>query len=262
MENNFKKYLIDLHRRKDLLLYLVISGLKAQHRNTFLGYTWWLLDPLLGVAIYYFVVVVVFHRGGEDYGIFLVIGMVVWRWFSAAITSASLSIVTQAGIITQVYLPKIIFPLGATLTQLINFGFGFVIIALFLFIFELPFSLAFVWIPYIILMQLFFSMAIALVFSYISVFIRDANELLGHLLRIWFFGSPVIWQPEMLGEQASWIMKYNPMAHFLGAYRDVLMYQSNPDYGTLCVIGVLSAFIVMYVTYYFSQHEYKIIKAL
>jgi len=59
-----KKYLTDLYKRKDLILYLVTSGLKAQHRNSFLGYFWWLLDPLLGVFIYYFVVVVVFRRGG------------------------------------------------------------------------------------------------------------------------------------------------------------------------------------------------------
>ncbi|HXK61769.1 MAG TPA: ABC transporter permease, partial [Acidobacteriota bacterium] len=61
------KYLHELARRKDLLLYLVVSGLKAQHRNTILGYFWWLLDPLLGVLIYYFVVVIVFKRGGDDY---------------------------------------------------------------------------------------------------------------------------------------------------------------------------------------------------
>ncbi len=262
MENHLKKYLIDLHRRKDLLLYLVTSGLKAKHRNSFLGYAWWLLDPLLGVGLYYFVVVVVFGRGGEDYGMYLVIGVIIWRWFSATLSAASRSITGRADLITQVYLPKVILPLGTTLTHLINFGFGLVIIALFLFILELKPSLGLLWIPYITLMQLFFCVAVALALAYICVFIRDAEELLGHLLHLWFFGSPVIWRKEMLGEQMSWVVAYNPMAHFLAGYRDVLMYQINPDYRTLGVIGVLSALMVLYMTYYFSQNEHKIIKAL
>jgi len=71
-----KKYLTDLYKRKDLITYLVVSGLKAQHRNSLLGYFWWLLDPLLGVLIYYFIVVIIFRKaGGPDYGVFLVIGM-------------------------------------------------------------------------------------------------------------------------------------------------------------------------------------------
>ena len=258
----FEKYLIALYRRKDLLLYLVTSGLKAQYRNTVLGYIWWLLDPLLGVLIYYFVVVMVFQRGGDDYGIFLVIGMIVWQWFSATLTSASQSIASQAGIITQVYLPKVIFPLGATLTQLINFGVGLLIIALFGIFFQLRPSPALVWIPYITLMQLLFVTAVALVLAYVSVFVRDAENLSSHLLRLWFFGSPVIWSEDFLAGRAGWIVEWNPMAYFLAGYRTVLMSQSHPDYETLSVIGALSALCVVYMTYYFSQHEHKMIKVL
>ena len=69
-----KSYLKELLNRKDLLLYLVKSGLKAEHRNSYLGYFWWLLDPLLNVLVYYFVVVIVLGRGGPNYATYLVIG--------------------------------------------------------------------------------------------------------------------------------------------------------------------------------------------
>ena len=86
------QYLRDLIRRKDLLAYLTTSGLKAQHRNSILGYFWWLLDPLIGVLIYYFIVVIVFDRSdGPDYGLYLVIGMIVWRWLSSTFQAASKS---------------------------------------------------------------------------------------------------------------------------------------------------------------------------
>src|SRR5690625_5591259 len=121
---NMKAYLRELFKRKDLLLYLVKSGLKAEHRNSYLGYFWWLLDPLLNVLVYYFLVVIILDRGGENYALFLVIGLVVWRWISSSINSSAKSVLRYSSIIRQVYLPKSIFPLSFTITQLFNFMFG------------------------------------------------------------------------------------------------------------------------------------------
>jgi len=257
-----KKYLMDLYKRKDLLLYLVTSGLKAQHRNSFLGYFWWLLDPLLGVLIYYFVVAVVFHRGGEDYGLYLVIGIVVWRWVSISVGSASKSIITQAGIIKQVYLPKAIFPIGATLTQLMNFLFGLVIIALFLIYFEAAPGIQLLWLPFILIIQLLFLTAITLILAFFCAFIRDIDTLVSHLLRLWFYGSPVIWQETMIPESLRWILNVNPMAYILTGYRDILMNQANPDFAILALIGLFSVILVIIMMCFYSIHEHKIIKSL
>src|SRR5699024_6564307 len=111
---NMKTYLQEIKKRKDLLFYLVKSGLKAEHRNSYLGYFWWLLDPLLSVLVYYFLVVIILDRGGEDYAVFLVIGLVVWRWISSSINTSAKSILRYSSIINQVYLPKSIFPLSFT----------------------------------------------------------------------------------------------------------------------------------------------------
>jgi lipopolysaccharide transport system permease protein/teichoic acid transport system permease protein len=118
------------------------------------------------------------------------------------------------------------------------------------------------WLPYITLMQLCFCTAIAIGVSYVSVFVRDIDGVVGHILRIWFFGSPVIWSEELLEERSQWIVAFNPMAHFLAAYRAVILRQTNPEVWTLLLIGSVSALAVACLTYYFSQHEHKIIKAL
>jgi lipopolysaccharide transport system permease protein/teichoic acid transport system permease protein len=88
------------------------------------------------------------------------------------------------------------------------------------------------------------------------------EEVVGHVVRIWFFGSPVIWSEALLTERSQWIVAFNPMAHFLAAYRAVILQQANPDVWTLLIIGAVSMGGVAYLTYYFSQHEHKIIKAL
>lgn len=257
-----KKYLGELYKRKDLFFYLVISGLKAQHRNSFLGYFWWLLDPLLGVLIYYFVVVFVFHRGGADYGMFLVIGMVVWRWLGSTVGSASKSIISQSSIITQVYLPKAIFPFGAAVTQLVNFAFGLVVIAVFLVFFKIIPSTEILWLPYIMLMQLLFLMAISLLLAFFCVFVRDIDTITNHLLRLWFYGSPVIWDKKMFPERFRWIVEANPMSHFLDSYRNVFMYRAVPDVVALSIIGLISMLVIFMMVYVYSQYEHKIIKAL
>src|SRR5690625_6818739 len=123
---DMKTYIQEMIKRKDLLFYLVKSGLKAVHRNSYLGYFLWLLDPLLNVVVYYFLVVIILERGGEDFAVFLVIGLVVWRWISSSINASAKSILRYSSIINQVYLPKSIFPLSFSITQFINFLFGLI----------------------------------------------------------------------------------------------------------------------------------------
>ena len=227
-----KKYLRELYQRRDLIFYLVASNLRAQHKNAVLGYFWWLLDPLLGVLIYYFVVVVVFRRGGEGYGAYLVVGLIVWRWLGTTVTIASHAIVRQAPIITQVYLPKIVFPVTVTLSELINFGFGLLVIALTLPYWGILPGGSVLWLPNVVLMQLLFSMALASVIAYISVFLPDMDRLLTHLMRLWFFASPVIWTEAMIPEGARGLLEINPMAHFLIAYRGMLIDNRSPESAT------------------------------
>jgi ABC-type polysaccharide/polyol phosphate export permease len=257
-----KKYLKELVKRRDLMLYLVISGLKSQHKNSFLGYFWWLLDPLLGTLIYYFVVVTIFGRGGPDYGVFLVVGMIVWRSMAATLTSASRSIISRASIITQVYLPKAILPLGAAVTQLINFGFGLLVIAGFFVILKVMPGFTVLWLPFIIFMQFLFMIAVALPIAFLSVFVRDMENIITHFSRLWFFGSPVIWRVEMIPERFGWLIDINPMAHFLNSYRQSLVHQNTPDVMALSVIGVISLIISVCFLYLYSSYEHKMIKVL
>jgi ABC-type polysaccharide/polyol phosphate export permease len=258
-----KDYLHELTRRKDLMLYLVFSGLKAQHKNSFLGYFWWLLDPLLNVLIYYFVVVIVFQRAkGENFGVYLVIGMIAWRWLASTVNMASKSIIQQAGIISQVHLPKAQFPICTVLTQFINYCFGLVVIGLFLFFFRIVPGLEALWLPLVVCVQLLFMFALALPTAFISVFIRDVDTVISHLLRLWFFGSPVIWFADMIPERGRWLLEANPMFHLLEAYRNILLYNQMPDLGALLILAACSGAVICGGMYFYSRFEHKIIKVL
>jgi ABC-type polysaccharide/polyol phosphate export permease len=256
------EYLKELVKRKDLIVYLTISKLKGQHKNSFLGYFWWLLDPLLNSLIYYFVVVILFRRGGENYGIYLVVGMIAWRWVSSTVTSASKSIVSESAIITQVYLPKANFPISAVLAQLINFIFGIMVVGIFMIGFQIAPGIELLWLPFIIGVQLLFMFALALIVAYITVFIRDFDYLLRHFMQLWFFASPVIWEHSMIPAKIQWLLKINPMTYLLSSYRNIIIYHAPPETCALIMIGILSLLIILFMLFFYSRYEHKIIKEL
>ncbi|PYZ92945.1 teichoic acid ABC transporter permease [Salipaludibacillus keqinensis] len=257
-----RTYMQEILKRKDLIIYLIKSGLKAEHRNSYLGYFWWLLDPLIGVLIYYFLMSVLLGRGGENFAVFLVIGLVAWRWTSTAVNSSSKAIIRYSSIINQVYLPKSIFPMTKTISQLVNFSFGLVIVAIFLLVNGIIPGWQIIYMPLIIFVQLVFLLALSLFLAYISVFIRDVDNLLSHIIRIWFYSSPIIWAGGRLPDQYQWIVDINPIAQIINSYRDVLMYHSSPNLVALVSIGVMSIIFLALFLYYYSKNEYKIIKAL
>ncbi|MFG6119272.1 ABC transporter permease [Thalassobacillus sp. B23F22_16] len=257
-----KTYLQEMLKRKDLLIYLVKSGLKAEHRNSYLGYFWWLLDPLLNVLVYYFLVVIILGRGGENYPLFLVIGLVAWRAISSTINTSAKSITRYSSIINQVYLPKSLFPLSFTLTQLFNFAFGLVVVAAFLAIYGVMPGWQVVYLPLIVLVQTVFLLGVGMILGYMTVFVRDIDNLLSYVIRIFFYASPIIWEGGRLPPEYSWAVDYNPIAIIVESYRAVLMHQTNPAFIGLSVIFVLSVAAIIFMIRYYSNNEHKIIKAL
>ncbi|MEI3599703.1 MULTISPECIES: ABC transporter permease [unclassified Oceanobacillus] len=263
-----KKYIQEMLKRKDLLYYLVKSGLKAEHRNSYLGYFWWLLDPLLNVLVYYFLVVIVLNRGGEDYPLFLVVGLVVWRWISTTINSSSRSILRYSSIVNQVALPKAIFPISFTLTQLFNFMFGLVVIALFLAVYGVKPTWFMLYLPVLIVLQLVVHIALGLVLGYITIFVRDIENLMTYITRIFFYASPIIWEGARLlrsEKVPDWLIplvEYNPVAILVTSYRDILIYHQQPNWIGLGGLFVIATIVVIYMMNYYSKNEHKIIKAL
>ena len=258
----FFQYIRDLWKRKDLLLYLVTSGLKADTRNTVLGYFWWLLDPALYVAVFAFIRVILIGREGENLIAFLAVGLVVFQSFSQALTRSAGSISGKAGIITQVYLPKAMFPFGVVITQLINFAFGLVVIALILAFSGIVPGSELAWLPYLILVQVFVHLAMGLVMAYLAAFVKDLQRVLRYVTRVLRFTSPILWEVERVPENIEWILDYNPLAWLVIAYRNVLMYGKEPDVELMAYLGGGSLLLSFLLLVFYTYNEHRIIKAL
>jgi lipopolysaccharide transport system permease protein len=88
----------------------VAGNLKAESSRDYLGYLWWLIEPVLKMLAYYFVFGMLLSRGTEDYVAFLMTGLIPWLWFAQTVSRSSTSIVSGKALMMQVYIPKIILP--------------------------------------------------------------------------------------------------------------------------------------------------------
>lgn len=231
---NWLQRLRELKEYRYLLQNLTIRNIKAQYKSSVLGILWSLLNPL-GLMLVFTIVFSVLSAGGgpRDYPVFVLVGIIPWRFFAGSLASGSVSIVNSGGLIKKVYFPRELLPMASMLSQLVNFVFGFSVLVVFLYIFGLGLTANALWVIPILITQLVFSLGLSFFLSALTTFYRDVTMMLDVVLQAWFFLSPVFYSFETLfGEEAMFmgitfnptqVMRWvNPMASIIDAYRTVL----------------------------------------
>jgi len=231
----------EIRSRHRLIRYLVGADLRRTATNTALGKVWWVLDPLMYMAVFTVLVTVIFGRATPDYPIFIFAGIVPWKWFATAVEDALGSVAGRNKLIKQVQFPKVVLPSAAVLAATYNFAFGLLAMALLLIVaYPHRVSVYLALIPVVATVQLVLTFAVCLVGAALNVFFRDLRLVSGHALRLWFYLSPVLWSfeehfqnaPPTLVSAAS----FNPFYTIMSGYRDLVYYGRPPDFVALAVI--------------------------
>lgn len=263
--------LTDIWSRRRLARYLVQAELTKKGSDTLLGNIWWILDPLLQMGVYViFVTLLVGGRGTiEDYPLFVFAAILPWKWFSSAIGDAILSVVARERIIKQVHFPKIVLPVSATVSGIVNFAFGLIPLALLMLLFyrdRLAWTLALI--PVVAAVQFVFTLALSVLVSAINVFYRDVGNVSRHILRLWFYLSPALYSVEQVNRLAATrpevglVFGLNPFTVLFEAYRAVIYDGVPPDWLGLGVLLVLSVLLLGACTYVFKRMEPAFAKVL
>lgn len=216
---------VEVASRWRLIRYMVSANLKRTHTDTVLGQLWWVLDPLFLMAIYVVLVQIIFNVGTPDYALFIFSAILPWKWFSIALGTAAGSVTAREGLIRQIQFPKLVLPVAAVGAATVNFAISLLALALvYLFFLDRlsPWLLA---LPLVAVVQVAFSLAVAIGLAAVNTFYRDVQNLLGHVVRLWFYASPGLWSFRDHLEGASelrTILQLNPMAPILESYRNVI----------------------------------------
>jgi lipopolysaccharide transport system permease protein len=224
----------------ELILYKAYADLRSEAEKTYIGFLWWILDPIIFMSIFYIVFGLLLKRGTEDFIPFLLIGLVVWRWFQNTVSHGANTILINRGLMRQVYLPKIIFPIVVILIDLAKFAFVFILLLIYLWIEGFPIGISYLALPILLIIQLILIIALTCFAAALVPFLPDLKILIDHALHILFFLSGIFFAGSSIPEQYQFYFYLNPMANIIEGYREILMYNQWPNGYALLVIGSLS----------------------
>ncbi|MCH9699353.1 MAG: ABC transporter permease [Gammaproteobacteria bacterium] len=226
-------------RYRELIWYKTWAGLRAEASQNYLSFLWWVFDPLLSMAVYYLVFGVLIKRSTEDFVPFLLIGLICWQWFANSVIHSMNSILGSRQLMTQVDLPKAVFPSVVVGMDVVKFLCVLVLLLVFLWCYGFKPTIHYLGLPVVLLVQLALIIAFAYFTAGVIPFFPDLRFLVQAILQLVFFLSGVLFDGRSIPEQYQQLFYLNPMANILDAYRDILMYGQWPDWAAL---GVVSSF--------------------
>ena len=187
-----------LVRYRGLIQTLVARDLKARYRGSVLGFFWSFINPLLLLLIYSFVFTTVLPRadsmGLEPYALFMFCGILPWTWFSSSILESSNVLISNGNLIKKVLFPAEVLPIVTVLANMVHFFLGLPILAAFLIYYQRPLDpLELLWFPAIVFVQFVLLLGLSLFAAALTVHFRDLKDILGNLLTLWFFATPIIY---------------------------------------------------------------------
>ena len=220
-------YAID--RYKFLISQLVSRDFKSKYKRSVLGVLWSFLNPLLTMIVQFFVFSTLFKSDTKSYPVYLLSGVICFNFFKETTDMCLTSISGNANLINKVYIPKYIFPLARTLSSTINLGFSLIPLLLVMVIMGVGLHLQTLLIFYFLVCLIVFSLGIGMFLATLMVFFRDTQFLWSVLNQIWMYATPIFYPAEIIPEKYRFIVRINPLYHFIGCLRKCLINGISPE---------------------------------
>jgi ABC-2 type transport system permease protein len=211
---------------RDLVRHLVGRDLRHKYKGSSFGFAWSLANPLLMAAIYTLAFAYIVRVPVPRFPLYLLSGLLPWTFFAAGLGAATSSIVDGAPLVRKVAFPRLVLPLAAIATQLVQFALTFAVV--------IPIAAAVsgpglgleaaaaAAVPAMVL-QLAFTTGLGLMLAAAYVHARDTRHFVEVGVQLWFWLTPIVYAPAMIPERFAWIMALNPMAHFVALYHAAIL---------------------------------------
>jgi lipopolysaccharide transport system permease protein len=248
--------LAELWRFRELLYFLTLRDIKVRYKQTLLGITWVLIQPFLTMLIF----TLVFNRfvrvntGAMPYPLFALSGLMLWLFFSNAVTNSTASLVLNAQLISKVYFPRMFIPAATVGTGLVDSGISLLLLIVVAIYYGTTWTLCALLLPVFILLMALFALGVGLIFASLTVKYRDLRHALPFLIQLWMFASPVVYPASVVPEKWRWILLINPVAAILEGFRAALT-GSPIDWIHLLIASAIILFVLIMALYIFRRAE-------
>ena len=211
----------ELWAYRELLYFFVWRDIKIRYKQTAIGAAWAVLQPFLTMLVFslFFGRLAHIPSGGVPYPIFFYSALLPWMYFAAALQNATNTIVENQRMITKVYFPKLLLPLSAVISGLVDFGISFLMFVALMVYYGIRPGAAILWLPAFLLLAILTALGVGLWLSALNAIYRDVRYVLPFLVQFWMFASPVVYSSSLVPMKWRWLYGLNPMAGVIEGFR-------------------------------------------
>jgi lipopolysaccharide transport system permease protein len=247
----------ELWKYRDLLMILAGRDVKLRYKQTALGVTWVVMQPLVAAAIF----TVMFGRfahlpsDGHPYIVFVFAGVVVWNYFAAILQRAGNSLISDSRLITKVYFPRLAIPLASTFSALLDLVVSLVVLGVMLTVFRIPPTWRLLTLPLFIGLAAVAATGVSLWLSALNVRYRDFVHAMPFLLQVWMFASPVAYATSIVPQKWRLIYSLNPAVAFIEGTRWAVLGTSAVSPAMIAIAAALSIIVFLGGAFFFRRVE-------
>ncbi len=247
-----------LARHRSLIRSLVRRDIAGRYRGSYGGLFWTVIHPLLMMVTYYFVFGIVLRTrfSGDtrpsSFVLYFLAGMLPWLAFSEAVGRSPSVILEHRTFVKKLVFPVEILPANLAVAGLVSELFGALIFTAGMLYFGRPLSATVLYLPLLVIPQFFFTLGLSWFLAALGVFFRDVGQILGFLLTLWFFLTPICYPEASLPQEWLWLFAQNPLFVLVRNYRRILLEATGPDWPSLARLSALSfgVFLVGFAWFY------------
>ena len=241
---------------RELLFFFIWRDVKVRYKQTMLGASWAIIQPFFSMVVFslFFGRLANIGSDGLPYPIFNYAALLPWSYFSGSLSAASHSMVSSSNLITKIYFPRLILPISAVFSGLVDFAFAFLVLIGMMIFYSVKPTIYILVLPFLLLLALITALGVGLWFAALNVRYRDVRYIIPFLIQLWMFATPVVYSSSMLPEPWRTLYGINPMAGVVDGFRWALLGSDPP--GTMIWLSVcVSIFLFISGIYYFRKME-------
>jgi lipopolysaccharide transport system permease protein len=250
----------ELWASRELLYFLVWRDIKVRYKQTAIGAAWAVLQPLLTMAIFWLFLgkLAGLPSDGLPYPVFYFAGLVPWTYFAYSLNFATNTVVSNQALLTKVYFPRLILPISAVVSGLVDFAIGFMFLIVIVLGYKIVPGTSALWLPALLLLAICTALGVGLWLSALNALYRDVRYVIAFLVQFWMFASPVMYPSTLVSRKYprfAWVYGLNPMAGVIDGFRWALTGRGQAPGLPLLASALMVAVILVSGLMFFRRME-------
>jgi ABC-2 type transport system permease protein len=236
-------FLSETYGNRELIWALALKELRVRYKRSILGFVWALLNPLLTMLVMTIVFGNLLRFSLPHYSIFLLSMLLPWTFFAQSLAYSVESIVGNGELLKKVRVSKLVFPVAALISNVINFLLSIVPLLLLIVVMRFPVHWTWIYLPIPMIGLFLFTLGAAFFFATVNVFYRDVSHIIQVILQVWFYVSPIIYSVDFVPQRYRWLFRLNPLLYVLNGFRLSIYYGLLPSLSSMSLslgLGVVA----------------------